>query len=99
MGWFCRKIKISVFGGENAVKPGDSGYKPGYSGFWKTLGETPGISSDTPGLGHSGGWDTPGETPGIGPETPDLGVRILRVFVRILRIFGDCYGPGSANFV
>ena len=56
--------------------------------------ETPGISPDTPGF-----WNTPGKTPGIGPETPDLGVRILRVFVRILRIFGEYFGPGSAIFV
>ena len=62
------------FWGENAVGPGDSGYKPGYSGFWKTPGETPGISLDTPGLGHSGG--NSGYRPensGLGsPDTPDF---------------------------
>ena len=69
------------FWGENAVGPGDSVYKPGYSGFWKTPGETPGISPDTPDLGHSGensgyrpgnsGLGSP-DTPGIRPDTPDF---------------------------
>ena len=26
--------------------------------------------------------------PGIGPDSPDLGVRILRLYVQVLRIFG-----------
>ena len=41
-------IKISVFGGENCVKPGNSEYKPGYSGFGTLRGKTPGINPDTP---------------------------------------------------
>ena len=44
--------------------------------------ETPGISPDTLWI-----FNIPGTTPGIDPETPDLGVRILRVGVRILRVF------------
>ena len=42
------EIKISVFGGKNGRKPGDSGYKPGYSGFGTLRGKTPGINPDTP---------------------------------------------------
>ena len=30
-------------------------------------------------------FNIPGTTPGIAPETPDLGVRILRIFTRIVR--------------
>ena len=53
--------------------------------------ETPGISPDTPDLEHSG--ENSGYRPGnsgLGsPDTP--GIRI--------RIFGECFGLGSAIFV
>jgi len=42
------EIKISVFGGKNGRKPGDSGYKPGYSEFGTLRGKTPDINPDTP---------------------------------------------------
>ena len=45
------KIKISVFGGENGRKPGDSRYKPGYSGFGTLQGKALGIGPETPDLG------------------------------------------------
>ena len=41
-------IKILVFGGENCVKPGNSGYKPGYFGFGTLRGKTPGINPEIP---------------------------------------------------
>ena len=45
--WFgFAKIKISVFGGENDVKPENSGYRPGNSGLGSP--DTPGIRPDTP---------------------------------------------------
>ena len=55
--------------------------------------ETPGISPKTPDFEHSG------RKSGYRPGNSGLGVRILQVFVRILRIFGECSGPGSAVFV
>ena len=79
-GWFCQKSRFQ-FLGENAVKPGDSGYKPRILRVLNTLGETPGISPDTPGLGYSGrnsgyrpgnsGLGSP-DTPGIRPDTLDF---------------------------
>jgi len=41
--------------------------------------------------GHLSGYSGFGgdlNIPGIGPDSPDLGVRILRLYVQVLRIFG-----------
>ena len=74
------KIKILVFGAKMLLSP-----------------ETPGISLDTLGFEHSGrnsgyrpgnsGFGSP-DTLRRCPDTPEMLSRILRVYARILRIFG-----------
>ena len=73
VGVVLPKIKISVFGAKMLSSP-----------------ETPGISPDTPGFEHSGGNSgyRPGNSGFGSPDTPEMLSRILRVYARILRIFG-----------
>ena len=59
----------------------DSRFGLGRTGLTGRGPDSPAICPDTPGSWGLG-------IPGMVPDSPDSGVRILRVYARILRIFG-----------